>query len=302
MKNKERTKIRESKSRLIFNIFNYTLLALLSITYIFPILHVFSLSLSSSTAAAAGKVSFFPVDFSWDAYAYLMRKADFFRSVNISFWRVVIGSLVNMTLIVLTAYPLSRSSEKFAWRNVYMVFFAVTMFIGGGLIPTYMVIRQLKLLDTFWALIFPAAVNVWHIIIMMNFFRGLPSAVEEAAAIDGASHWRILFQIYLPMSLPSLASLLLFCIIGHWNAWFDGMFYMNSPSNYPMATYLATQILNNNRNITNMTPEQLEKLVALHEKTMRSAQLFLSIVPILIVYPFLQKFFIKGIVIGSVKQ
>ena len=149
MKNKERTKIRESKSRLIFNIFNYTLLALLSITYIFPILHVFSLSLSSSTAAAAGKVSFFPVDFSWDAYAYLMRKADFFRSVNISFWRVVIGSLVNMTLIVLTAYPLSRSSEKFAWRNVYMVFFAVTMFIGGGLIPTYMVIRQLKLLDTF---------------------------------------------------------------------------------------------------------------------------------------------------------
>lgn len=295
-------KIKESKSRIIFNTFNYSLLALVTITYIFPILHVFSLSLSSSTAAAAGKVGFLPVDFSLEAYAYLMRKVDFFHSVNISFWRVVVGSLINMTLVVLTAYPLSKSTKKFSSRNRYMIFFAVTMFIGGGLIPTYMVIRQLKLLDTFWVLVLPSAVNVWHIIIMMNFLRGLPPAIEEAASIDGASHWRILFQIFLPMSLPSLASLLLFSMIGHWNSWFDGMFYMNSPSNYPMATYLATQILNNNRNITNMTPEQLATLVSLSEKTMRSAQLFLSIVPILIVYPFLQRFFIKGIVIGSVKQ
>ena len=120
--------------------------------------------------------------------------------------------------------------------------------------------------------------------------------------MDGASHWRILFQIFLPMSLPSLASLLLFTMIGHWNAWFDGMMYMNTPENYPMATYLATQILNNNKNISNMTPEQLATLVYNKKKTMRSAQLFLSIVPILIVYPFLQRFFIKGIVVGSVKE
>ncbi len=205
-------------------------------------------------------------------------------------------------LIVLTAYPLSKSSANFSKRNLYMVYFAITMFISGGLIPTYMVIKQLGLLDSFWVLILPSAVNIWNIIIMMNFFRGLPHAIEEAAAIDGASHWRILFQIFLPMSLPSLASLLLFSMIGHWNAWFDGMFYMNNPDNYPMATYLATQILNSNKNLTNMTPEQLAALVSLNEKTMRSAQLFLSIIPILIVYPFLQRFFIKGIVIGSVKE
>ncbi len=205
-------------------------------------------------------------------------------------------------LIVLTAYPLSKSSANFSKRNLYMVYFAITMFISGGLIPTYMVIKQLGLLDSFWVLILPSAVNIWNIIIMMNFFRGLPHAIEEAAAIDGAFHWRILFQIFLPMSLPSLASLLLFSMIGHWNAWFDGMFYMNNPDNYPMATYLATQILNSNKNLTNMTPEQLAALVSLNEKTMRSAQLFLSIIPILIVYPFLQRFFIKGIVIGSVKE
>ena len=269
---------------------------------IFPILHIFSISLSSSTAAAAGKVSFFPVDFSLDAYAYLMRKPDFFHSVWISVLRVFIGTIVNMTLIVLTAYPLSKRTANFRWRNLYMVFFAITMFINGGLIPTYMVIKGLNLLDSFWVLILPGAVNIWNIIIMMNFLRGLPHALEEAASIDGASHWRILFQIFLPLSLPCLASLLLFTMIGHWNSWFDGMFYMNSPQNYPMATYLSTQILNNNKNISNMTPEQLATLVSLNEKTMRSAQLFLSIVPILIVYPFLQRFFIKGIVVGSVKE
>ena len=295
-------KIKDTRSRVVFNVFNYVLLTLVTLVCVFPILHIYAVSLSSSAAAAAGKVSFYPVDFSWEAYAYLMRKPDFFHSVWISVLRVIIGSAVNMILIVLTAYPLSKSSVNFSKRNIYMVYFAITMFIGGGLIPTSIVIKQLGLLDSFWVLILPGAVNIWNVIIMMNFFRGLPHAIEEAASIDGASHWRILFQIFLPMSLPSLASLLLFSMIGHWNAWFDGMFYMNSTTNYPMATYLATQILNSNKNLTNMTPEQLATLVSLNEKTMRSAQLFLSIVPILLVYPFLQRFFIKGIVIGSVKE
>ena len=295
-------KIKQSKARIAFNAVNYIILSLITLTCIFPILHILAMSLSSSAAAAAGKVGFWPVDFSLEAYQYLMRKVDFFKSVGISGLRVLVGSVVNMTMLVITAYPLSKNSINFRWRNVYMVYFAITMFISGGLIPTYMVLKELNLLDSFWVLILPGAVSIWNVIILMNFFRGIPRALEEAAAMDGASHWRILFQIFLPMSLPSLASLLLFTMIGHWNAWFDGMMYMNTPENYPMATYLATQILNNNKNISNMTPEQLATLVSLNEKTMRSAQLFLSIVPILIVYPFLQRFFIKGIVVGSVKE
>ena len=295
-------KIKQSKARIAFNAVNYIILSLITLTCIFPILHILAMSLSSSAAAAAGKVGFWPVDFSLEAYQYLMRKDDFFKSVGISGLRVLVGSVVNMTMLVITAYPLSKNSINFRWRNVYMVYFAITMFISGGLIPTYMVLKELNLLDSFWVLILPGAVSIWNVIILMNFFRGIPRALEEAAAMDGASHWRILFPIFLPMSLPSLASLLLFTMIGHWNAWFDGMMYMNTPENYPMATYLATQILNNNKNISNMTPEQLATLVSLNEKTMRSAQLFLSIVPILIVYPFLQRFFIKGIVVGSVKE
>lgn len=294
-------KIKEGKARIVFNVINYIVLTLVTLTCVFPILHIFSLSLSDSAAASAGKVGFLPVGFTFETYEYLMSKLDFFRSVGISAMRVLVGTIIGMTMIVLTAYPLSKSSRDFPARNIYMGYFAVTMFIGGGLIPTYMVLKSLKLLDNFWVLILPCAVNVWNIIIMMNFMRGLPHAVEEAAVIDGAGHWRMLFQVFLPMSLPSLASLLLFTMIAHWNSWFDGMFYMNNPTNYPMATYLATQIMSNNQNITNMTAEQLAQLVALNEKTLRSAQLFLSIVPILMVYPFLQRFFIKGITIGSVK-
>lgn len=295
-------KIKRSGSYYIYQVFNTVVLALVALTCIFPILHVLAMSLSSSNAAMAGRVTFLPVEFSLSAYEYLMKKNDFFHSVGIAGGRVVIGTALNMVLIVLTAYPLSRSSIHFQGRTWYMTYFAITMFLGGGLIPTYMVIKNLHLLDSFWVLILPCAMNIWNVIIMMNFIRGLPRAVEEAAFVDGANHWQTLFRVILPMSKPSLASLLLFSMIGHWNAWFDGMFYMNNPNNYPMATYLATQIINNNQSMTNMTPEQLALLSSLSEKTVRSAQLFISIIPILVVYPFLQKFFVKGITVGSVKE
>ena len=277
-------------------------LALVSLTCILPILHVFAMSLSDSNAALAGRVTFWPVQFSLSAYEYLIQKKDFFHSVSISAWRVLIGTLINMVLIVLTAYPLSRPATHFKARKWYMLYFSITMFIGGGLIPTYMIIKNLGLLDSFWVLILPGALNIWNVIIMMNFIRGLPHAIEEAAFVDGANHWQTLFKVVLPMSKPSIASLLLFSMIGHWNAWFDGIFYMNNPNNYPMATYLATQIISSNQNMTNMTREQLALLSSLSEKTVRSAQLFISIIPILVVYPFLQKYFVKGITVGSVKE
>ncbi len=295
-------KVKRSVSFYIYQVFNTIVLTLMALSCILPILHVFAMSLSSSSAAMAGRVGFVPVDFSLKAYEYLISKKDFFHSVSISLARVLVGTVFNMAIIAITAYPLSRSSRQFRARTAYMAYFAVTMFIGGGLIPTYMVIKNLHLLDSFWVLILPSAMSIWNVIIMMNFIKGLPRAIEEAAFVDGANHWQTLIKVILPMSKPSLASLLLFSMIGHWNAWFDGMFYMNNPNNYPMATYLATQVINNNQTMTNMTPEQLALLSTLSEKTVRSAQMFIAIIPILIVYPFLQKFFVKGITVGSVKE
>lgn len=295
-------KVKRSVSFYIYQVFNTIVLTLMALSCILPILHVFAMSLSSSSAAMAGRVGFVPVEFSLKAYEYLISKKDFFHSVSISLARVLVGTVFNMAIIAITAYPLSRSSRQFRARTAYMAYFAVTMFIGGGLIPTYMVIKNLHLLDSFWVLILPSAMSIWNVIIMMNFIKGLPRAIEEAAFVDGANHWQTLIKVILPMSKPSLASLLLFSMIGHWNAWFDGMFYMNNPNNYPMATYLATQVINNNQTMTNMTPEQLALLSTLSEKTVRSAQMFIAIIPILVVYPFLQKFFVKGITVGSVKE
>lgn len=295
-------KVKHSVSYYVYQVFNTVFLALVALSCIFPIMHVLAMSLSSSNAAMAGRVAFVPVEFSLSAYEYLMKKKDFFHSVGISGMRVLLGTTINMLLIILTAYPLSRPTAHFRKRTFYMTYFTITMFLGGGLIPTYMIIKNLHLLNSFWVLILPCAMNIWNVIIMMNFIRGLPRAIEEAAYVDGANHWQTLFKVILPMSKPSLASLLLFSMIGHWNAWFDGMFYMNNPNKYPMATYLATQIINNRQTMTNMTSEQLALLSNLSEKTVRSAQLFISIIPILVVYPFLQKFFVKGITVGSVKE
>jgi putative aldouronate transport system permease protein len=294
--------IKKSPSRIAFLGINYCFLSLITLSCILPILHILAISLSSAAAASSGKVTLWPVDPVLTAYSYLVAKKDFFHSVWISFMRVAAGTAINMFFIFITAYPLSRSGKDFRSRNGYMIYFAITMFIGGGLIPTYMVIRYLHLLDNFWVLILPGAVNIWSVILMMNFMRGIPHSLEEAAACDGAGHWRILFHVILPVSLPSIASLTLFAMIGHWNSWFDGIFYMNNVNKYPLATYLATQILSNNRNMTNMTPELLAALNRLSNKTVRSAELFISIIPILVVYPFLQRYFVKGIVVGSVKE
>jgi putative aldouronate transport system permease protein len=172
-----------------------------------------------------------------------------------------------------------------------------TMLFQGGLIPYFMVIRGLGLLNTIWALVLPG-VAVWNIILLLNFFKEVPEELEEAALLDGASHWQILWKVYLPLSLPALATLSLFVAVYHWNAWFDGMIFMTDNANYPMQTYLRTVVINMNSATINMDVSRVEML---SERSMRAAMIFVSIIPILIVYPFVQRYFIHGIKLGSVK-
>lgn len=293
--------IKDSLGRKVFNVLNILLITIIMFSCILPFMHILALSLSNNIAATAGKVTLWPIGFNLEAYRYLAGKHEFLSATWISFVRVVLGTALNMFLVIIAAYPMSKETKVFKQRPFYVWFFIVTMFFGGGLIPSYMVIRALGLLDTIWALILPGAFSAWNMILLMNFFRGIPKEMEEAAFLDGAGHWKMLWRIYIPVSTPVLATLLLFIVIGHWNSWFDGMFYMNSPAKYPLATYLSTLIMNNNMNVTNMDEEQLRKLLSFSEKTLRSAQIFVAMVPILMVYPFLQKYFMKGIVVGSVK-
>ncbi len=214
----------------------------------------------------------------------------------------MLGTAVNMFLCFVTAYPLSKSVDQFKFRTVYVWFFAITMFFGGGLIPTYIIVKNTGLIDSIWALILPGALNVWNMVLMLNFFRTIPRELDEAATIDGAGHWRILWRIYLPVSLPSIATIGLFTIVGHWNSWFDGILYLNSPEKYPLQTYLSTLIMSINSQMTSVSIEQIKAMENLSEKTLQTAQIFMGALPIMVVYPFLQKYFVKGMTVGSVKE
>ncbi|TYP78959.1 carbohydrate ABC transporter permease [Paenibacillus methanolicus] len=289
-------------SRRLFVIGNTLLLTLVTLLGIIPFVHLLSVSLSSNTAAMAGEVKLWPVGFNLDAYRYLGEKAEFFRSLWMSVERVVLGTVINLFLVFITAYPLSKPGSQFRSRTAYVWFFAITMFFGGGLIPTYMVVKMTGVIDSVWALILPGALNVWNMILMLNFFRSIPRELDEAATIDGAGHWTILWRVYLPVSLPSIATVGLFTIVGHWNSWFDGILYLNSPDKYPLQTYLSTLIMSINSQMTSLSIEQLEAMENLSEKTLRTAQIFMGALPIMLVYPFLQKYFVKGMTVGSVKE
>lgn len=290
----------QTKGQRVFNFFNIIFLATTALICLLPLVNVLAVSFSSKAAAAAGYVNFWPVDFTTASYEYALSKNEFIRAFYVSLKRVGLGLAVNLTLTILVAFPLSKERSSFRARNFYAWFFIVTMLFNGGLIPTYLVVKEMNLLDKIWALILPNSISVFNVILMMNFFRGIPREIEEAAFVDGAGFWTSLIKVYLPLSLPSIATITLFIIVGHWNGWFDGMLYMNRPSNWPMQTYLRSIIIS--PDMTSMTSsEELANMHQVSDRTFKAAQVFLGALPVLMVYPLLQRYFMKGLVMGSVK-
>jgi ABC-type glycerol-3-phosphate transport system permease component len=180
-----------------------------------------------------------------------------------------------------------------------MWLFVIGMVLNVGLVPWYLTISNYGLIDTFWALVLPTAVPVWNVIILMNFFRNVPKELDDAARIDGANPWQTLWNVYLPVSLPALATITLFSVVGHWNSFFDGLILMNNPDNYPLQTYIQQLVIADR---ANMHGGQAQLLSKLSNNTLNAAKLFIAMIPILLLYPFLQRYFIKGIMLGSVKE
>lgn len=291
----------KSKGQKIFSIFNYLFLTTAAITCILPFIHLLAVSFSGSTAVTAGKVAFWPVDFTLQSYEFAFSNGKFVKALLISLERVVLGVSLNLLLMILTAYPLSKSKEKLSGRNYYMTFFVITMIVNGGLIPTYLVVTKMQLLNSIWALILPSALNVYNMIILMNFIRGLPEELEEAAMMDGAGSIIILIKIMLPLLKPGLATVGLFSIVNHWNDWFGGMIYMQSPEKYPLQTYLQTLLRSFEELLKTAGSDYSQLINMMNVRTGRAAQLFLGALPVMLVYPFLQKYFTEGLVLGSVK-
>lgn len=290
-----------SKPEKVFAVFNYALLILVAASCVLPFVNVIAISLSENSAVAANYVKLWPVKFTPYAYHYVITKAQFWKSFMISVQRVLLGLAINMLLIILSAYPLSKEGIRFKARTPYVWFFFFTMLFSGGLIPMYALVSKLKLLGSIWVLILPGALPVFNMILMLNFFRQIPREMEEAAFIDGADHFTVLFRIFLPCSLPSIATIALFTIVGHWNAWFDGLIYMRTAEMYPLQSYLQTVIIGLDFSKQSSISGNYTYLKFLSDRTLKAAQIVIAVIPVLMIYPFLQRYFVTGIVLGSVK-
>ncbi|MFC4808667.1 carbohydrate ABC transporter permease [Paenibacillus sp. GCM10023250] len=282
----------------MFNACNILFLLCVSVLCFLPIVHVIAVSFSSGAAATGNLVKFWPIGFNIDNYIQTLHSRNFAGAFGVTILRTVLGTAVSMLLCITAAYPLSKENSYFRGRTVYAWYFVITILFHGGLIPSYIVIVSTGLKNTIWAMVLPGAVAVFNVVLMLNFFRNIPKELNEAAQIDGCSHLRILFSIYFPISMPSIATLSLFTIVGHWNSWFDGMIYME-PNKQPLATLIQALISKNDYTRVDMTPAIIKNM---SQTGLKATQIFIGALPILLAYPFLQKYFVKGMTLGSVKQ
>lgn len=275
------------------------ILILLAVVSLYPIWYTVIVSFSDKAQVNAGNVWIVPRGFNLNSYEKLLKDSTFLSSFLVSVERAVLGCTINMILLVLTAYPLCLPKGKFKGASFYKWFFIANMMFNGGLIPTYVLMQQYHLFDTIWVLILPGAVPLWNVILLINFFRNVPYELNEAASMDGATPLQILRKVYIPLSIPSLACLLLFQFLGHWNAWFDGLLYINDRSKQPLQTYIYQ--ISTTVDFTTMSSDQIIEALKMSDKTLNSAKVIIAMIPILCIYPFLQKYFISGMTLGAVK-
>lgn len=276
----------------------YGTLLLITLATLLPFANVLSKSVSEEWAVISGKVGIFPVGFQLETMKFVITSNQFIRSFSVSLFITVVGTVLSLCITAITAYPLSK--RHLPGIGIVMLLFIFTMLFNGGIIPNYMLIRNLGLLDSLWSLILPSIVSVFNLLVMKSYFEGLPESLEESARIDGARTFTILFRILLPLSGPVLATVALFYAVSYWNDFFNAMIYINSPSLKPLQLYLRDVVLNASSATAGMEATQ-DDMMNLSPDNIRSATVIASTIPILLLYPYLQKYFIKGVLIGSVK-
>lgn len=285
-----------------FDYMNNALMILLSLCFIYPIVMTLAQSFSDAKAMVGKTVFLFPVGFSLDSYKQLLSDISILRY----YWNTIVyaglGTFLTLTLTGMLAYPLT--ARDFKGKRVISVMLLITMFFGGGMIPTYLVYKDMyHMTNTLWVMILPGAVSAWNVIIFKNFFNSIPVELREAAQIDGAGHFRILFQIVMPLSKPLLATIGLFTIVGHWNGYFNALLYLDSADKFPIQMFLRRILvlseISSGADLQNL--DLLRQLANTNPTTVKAAATIITIIPILCVYPFLQKYFTKGMMLGSVK-
>lgn len=293
--------LRQSRSDKLFDILNITIMIGLLIIFLWPLIFVLSASVSNPAAVTTGKVLLLPVEFNLDGYVAILEYDSIWIGYKNTLVYTVLGTIVNLIMTICAAYPLSR--KDFMPRNFLMGMFMFTMFFSGGLIPTYLVVVKLGMIDTLWAMILPGAVNVFYVIIVRTYFQtSIPQSLYDAAELDGANTAQILIRIILPLSAPIIAVMALYYGIGHWNSFFDAMIYMMDTDKYPLQMFLRDILIENkvDLNMVGLDPAQAEAKRQLTE-TIKYGVIVVASVPVLCFYPFVQKYFVKGVMIGAVK-
>lgn len=283
----------------------YVLLTLLGFAAFYPFWNAAVISFNDGNDTLRGGVTFWPRAFTLENYAVVFKDKRLIDGFVISVLRTVTGTVLSILATAVFAYGMTK--RELMGRRFYMILCVITMYFSGGLIPTYLLIRELHLIDTFWVMIIPGIISVWNMIIFRTFFMGMPDGLDESARIDGCSHWGVFFRIILPLSGPVLATLSLFTAVYHWNDWFAPSIYITNLDLLPIQTKLQ-QILNSN--IMKEQMSQMDSAAASHLNQMKSvttkslsmATMMVATVPILLVYPFVQKYFVKGVMIGSLKE
>ena len=277
----------------LFDFVLFLMCVVVLVSILAPVLNILAVSLSSYEAFTRGEVGLFPVEFSLEAYEIQFRDGKVLRGLRNSIFYTALGTTLNVLMTILTAYPMSRKEMPF--RKTISVFFAFTMFFGGGMIPSFLQIQDLGLYRSIWSLIIPGSMTVYNMIVMRTFFQSIPHELTEAATIDGANDWQILVRVILPLSKASIATIALFYAVGHWNSWFSASIYLTNFELYPLQLVLRDMIFN------------VQALIQTGEANnygytiIQYAALFISMVPMMVLYPFIQKYFVKGVMIGSVK-
>ena len=275
----------------------YFILLLISFIMLYPVLYMFSVSLSDINAVVRNEVKFYPVGFSLEAYRMFLKDARILKSYYNTIVYSILGTFFSLSFTSLMAYPLSIRS--FCMKKFNTVFLTITMFIGGGLIPYYMTIRNLGMVDTIWVIVIPGSVGAWNVIIYKTFFLGIPDSLRESAYIDGANDILILFRIILPVSKALLATMGLFSIVGIWNDFFTALIFINTNSKQPLQILLRSILILNT--FSNTELDKINKAKEVNTQTVKAAAIVVAVLPLMIIYPFLQKYFAKGILIGSIK-
>src|SRR5690625_5098511 len=292
-------KIKDSPALKSFLIFNMSFLILVCLITFLPLVHVLAQSLSSSTAINQGKVNFLPVDFTIDNFRYVFQDKSIWRAYGITIFITVFGTLFNLLATATLAYPLSR--EELVGRKFFLLMVLFTMIFSAPLIPTFLVVQKLGLLDTIWALIFPTAISAFNMFVMRSFFMNIPSELIDASRIDGLGEIRILFQIVLPLSKPALATLGIFYAVAHWNSYFQALIYIDNRNLYPRQIKLREMMVDESVMVDEPTAS-FDTMRSSAPEGIKMAAIVAATIPVICIYPFLQTHFIKGFMLGSLKD